>query len=306
MSRRRTARRVLAAAAVLAAAGLAWAWLSDPVPRGRDAARPWTEDWRPVRPGLDYTGAVLTEPRPLRLHAVRADLMTPGVEVVASPPRPAAGRETTSERVSAFLRRHGCAVAINASLFEPVRRVLAGPADVVGLAVFEGRTWSPAVSNLHAVTFDRENRAALALPHAGMTNAWMGAGGLLAVLVDGRNTGENGTPEPRSLVGGSADGRFLYFVAVDGRQPGFSEGATPAEAAEFLRRLGAHWALNLDGGGSTTLALARRGWGARVVNRPADHLFGLLQRPVATSLGVRFRDRASRPPPAPPRGEIKP
>lgn len=295
MSRWRRARRTLAATAALVAAGLAWAWLTDPVPRSRDPARPWAEDWRSVRPGLDYTGAVLHEPRRIRLHAVRVDLNTPGAEVVVSPPRPAGGQETTSERVGTFLRRNGCAVAINASLFAPVRRVFGGPAEVIGLAISEGRTWSPAVPNLHAVTFDRSNRAALALPEITLTNAWMGVGGLLAVLRDGRNTHEAGPPEPRSLVGGSADGRYLYFMAVDGRQTGFSEGATPAEAAEFLRQLGAHWALNLDGGGSTTLALARRGWGARVVNRPADHLFGLLQRPVATSLGVRFRDPGAAP-----------
>ncbi|MFN0069077.1 MAG: phosphodiester glycosidase family protein, partial [Limisphaerales bacterium] len=149
--------------------------------------------------------------------------------------------------------------------------------------------YSPVVSNLHAVTFDRERRAALALPSVTMSNVWMGVGGLLAVLVDGRNTEEAGPPEPRSLVGWSADGRHLYLVAMDGRQPGYSEGATPAEAAGFLQQLGAHNALNLDGGGSTTLVLARRGRGTRVVNRPSDHAFGLLQRPVGTSLGVRFR-----------------
>jgi Phosphodiester glycosidase len=274
------------AAGILAAA-FAWAWLTDPVPRG-GGPRPWTEDWRPVRPGLDYTGAVLREPRRLRIHALRVDLSAPGVEIVVSPPRPASGHETTSERVAAFARRNGCAAAINASLFQPVRRFAGGPVDVTGLAVFEGRVYSPIVSNLHAVTFDRDRRAALAQPRVTMSNVWMGVGGLLAVLVDGRNTEEAGPPEPRSLVGWSADGRHLYLVAMDGRQPGYSEGATPAEAAGFLRQLGARHALNLDGGGSTTLVLARRGWGTRVVNRPADHAFGLLQRPVGTSLGVRF------------------
>lgn len=288
----RRRRRVITAAAALVAAGLAWAWLTDPVPRGGgDRARPWTEDWRPVRPGLDYTAAVLREPRLLRVHALRVDLAAQGAEIVVSPPQPGPGHETVSERVATFARRHDCAAAINASLFGPVRRVFSGPVNVTGLALFEGRIYSPAVSNLHAVTFDRERRAALALPAVTQSNVWMGVGGLLAVLVDGRNTEEAGTPEPRSLVGWSADGRHLYLVAMDGRQPGYSEGATPAEAARLLQQLGAHHALNLDGGGSTTLVLARRGWGSRVVNRPADHAFGLLQRPVGTSLGVRFRTR---------------
>ena len=54
-------------------------------------------------------------------------------------------------------------------------------------------------------------------------------------------------------------------MTVDGRQPGCSVGMTLAELASLMRELGCSDALNLDGGGSTTL------WtrGA-VVNRPSD------------------------------------
>ncbi|MFN0068373.1 MAG: hypothetical protein ACKVYV_12130, partial [Limisphaerales bacterium] len=138
-SRRLRWGRWLAVVTGVLAAAAGWVWLTDPVPRGGGGTRPWTEDWRPVRPGLDYAGAVLREPRLLRIHALRVDLNAPGVELVVSPPRPAAGHETTSERVAAFARRNGCAAAINASLFTPVRRVLGGPVDVTGLTVFEGQ-----------------------------------------------------------------------------------------------------------------------------------------------------------------------
>ncbi|WP_309505290.1 phosphodiester glycosidase family protein [Streptomyces sp. KM273126] len=60
--------------------------------------------------------------------------------------------------------------------------------------------------------------------------------------------------QPRTLAGIDRRGRLL-LVTVDGRRPGVSEGFTLAEAAEFMRSLGAVQALNLDGGGSTAMAV---------------------------------------------------
>ena len=69
---------------------------------------------------------------------------------------------------------------------------------------------------------------------------------------------------PRTLAGVRRDGRIL-FVTVDGRRPGWSAGVTLPEAARVMRALGARDALNLDGGGSTTMTV--RG---EVVNLPSD------------------------------------
>jgi len=69
---------------------------------------------------------------------------------------------------------------------------------------------------------------------------------------------------PRTGVGVTREGKLL-FVTVDGRHPRRSVGMTPIQFAKLFRRLGARWALNLDGGGSTTMFV--RG---RLVNRPSD------------------------------------
>ncbi len=72
--------------------------------------------------------------------------------------------------------------------------------------------------------------------------------------------------QPRTLAGVRADGTLL-LVTVDGRLPGWSAGMTLPEAARLMRSLGARDALNLDGGGSSTMVV--RG---EVVNRPADRV----------------------------------
>ena len=69
---------------------------------------------------------------------------------------------------------------------------------------------------------------------------------------------------PRTLAGVQADGTLL-LVTVDGRRAGWSAGVTLPEAARVMRALGARDALNLDGGGSTSMTV--RG---RVVSRPSD------------------------------------
>ena len=70
---------------------------------------------------------------------------------------------------------------------------------------------------------------------------------------------------PRTAVGWSADGRRLFLVVVDGRQPPYSDGMSLSELAWLFQRIGAAHAVNLDGGGSTAIVV--RG---ELVNRPSD------------------------------------
>jgi hypothetical protein len=78
---------------------------------------------------------------------------------------------------------------------------------------------------------------------------------------------------PRTIVGFAANGRRLLLITIDGRQPGYSVGTTNRESARVALALGATQAINLDGGGSTAMAIARyRGDSVTfaVVNKPSD------------------------------------
>ena len=78
---------------------------------------------------------------------------------------------------------------------------------------------------------------------------------------------------PRTIVGVAAGGRRLLLITIDGRQPGYSAGTTNRESAAVALALGATEAINLDGGGSTAMAIARiRGDSVTydVVNKPSD------------------------------------
>ncbi|MEV7727929.1 phosphodiester glycosidase family protein [Streptomyces sp. NPDC087917] len=99
-------------------------------------------------------------------------------------------------------------------------------------------------------------------------------GGREVLVLDGAPVGHAGEPNdtsaPRTAVALSRDGRRLRLVTVDGRQRD-SGGLTLTRLGALLRRLGAHQALNLDGGGSSTLLAGRAGERAlRLENAPSD------------------------------------
>lgn len=81
---------------------------------------------------------------------------------------------------------------------------------------------------------------------------------------------------PRTGVGFSRDSSTLYLVTVDGRQPGFSNGMTLHEFAHLMLDLGCYQAINLDGGGSTTMVVRQA-----IVNSPSEP-----ERSVSNSLMV--------------------
>jgi hypothetical protein len=100
------------------------------------------------------------------------------------------------------------------------------------------------------------------------------------IRIDPRNASFDSRPEPRTAVGYTAQGEVL-MVTVDGRQPGVSEGVTIPQLAQLMRDLGAVYALNLDGGGSTTMVVRDLGQEEiRVANRPP----GGVERAVSNGL----------------------
>lgn len=77
--------------------------------------------------------------------------------------------------------------------------------------------------------------------------------------------GHNHLTHPRTAIGMTKDGHFI-FVTVDGRFPSEAVGMSTDMLARFMKILGAHYAMNLDGGGSTTMWIKGKG----VVNHPSD------------------------------------
>ena len=98
----------------------------------------------------------------------------------------------------------------------------------------------------------------------------------------GRMNHQNNERHPRTVIGYTRDG-VVYILVVDGRQVGHSVGMRLSELSEIMWAIGASEALNLDGGGSSTLVIRNQTSNAlEVQNRLVDDV----QREVANGLAV--------------------
>lgn len=70
---------------------------------------------------------------------------------------------------------------------------------------------------------------------------------------------------PRTAIGFNQDSTKVYFVVVDGRQTGYSAGMSLSQMAAFMAEIGVAHAVNLDGGGSSSMVV----WNS-VKNSPSD------------------------------------
>ncbi|MFC6712864.1 phosphodiester glycosidase family protein [Branchiibius cervicis] len=98
----------------------------------------------------------------------------------------------------------------------------------------------------------------------------LAVGGSQVLIKDGRATGAQQVAAARTAVGVSKDGTRLWIVSVDGRVAD-SPGQTLEQLTALLLDQGAWQALNLDGGGSTTLVARPAGTSAlQLIDRPSD------------------------------------
>ena len=93
------------------------------------------------------------------------------------------------------------------------------------------------------------------------------------LLVDGKDArldenSFNRNRHPRSAVG--TKGKKVYLVTVDGRNAENAQGVSLWEFTKIMRWIGAEDAMNMDGGGSTTLYVEGEN-GNGIVNHPSDN-----------------------------------
>ena len=229
--------------------------------------------------------------RPLLVHhVVRVAVGAPGIRFLVTPPRPAGRRRLRAQTVSGFLARNRLQLAVNGDFFQPfhARGVFdfyprpGDPVDVYGMACSRRRCYMPRGRGRPTLFISCDNRPSFRRP-AELCQAISG----LPLLRGGRIHARllPGNRHPRTALALDRDERELILVVVDGRQPGYSEGATPTELARLVLEAGGHNAINLDGGGSSALVVERDGRPLQL-NAPIHTRLVGRERPVANHLGL--------------------
>lgn len=255
--------------------------------------------------GIVYQREVRSMPRPLMLHIVSIDLTAPGIGALVTPGKPTPDqRETDARTTEEFVREFKLQLAMNASFFYPFREnhpwdfyPRSGErANVVGQAISQGFIYSKAESDLPVLCFDADNRAQILQSQECPQGTVHGVAGNEIVVERGTpvtpksDSSNHNRPYPRAAVAIDRLGQKLWLIAVDGKQPLYSEGVTLPELSEIVVELGGYTALNLDGGGSTTLVFSDRS-GIHTLNAPIHAKLPMRQRPIANHIGFFARQK---------------
>ena len=257
-----------------------------------NAATVKTTRWRPAFIGIDQASGSIDGSDASVAYALRIDLHAPGIRFYTAPRQ--GSLNTVASTTSQFLKKYGLQAAINANFFAPCCNAAPEEKTVLGLAVSDGNTVSApdgTPGQNASLLIDQKNHASIAetTDTTDISNVFNAVTGSGIIVEDGLNVGgdtpygDGADPNPRTSVGLSQDGRYLYVVVIDGRQPGYSVGTTSTETADIMLAFGAYTAIHLDGGGSTDLVEDNGRGGVTIVNKPS----GGAERYDANQLGIR-------------------
>lgn len=248
-------------------------------------------------------------PRPVVVNILEIDLAAPGVRFEMSPGNGDAPGEITRETTRAFVDRIGAQIGINVGFYDTRANYGGLNTDLIHLAASKGEVYSPAGGDEWVFDVTKEGKPRIGRADGAGTSTVSGrpvynaAGGNQPILADGRvvappDSNYTKALNPHTAVGINKDSTKVYLVTVDGRQSGYSEGMRTDEMGQLMLRFGVWDAVNLDGGGSTTMVIDdtdNAAQDARVLNSPSDNSSPTKpgsERVVANNLAVFAKPKA--------------
>lgn len=251
---------------------------------------------RELYEGVTYRRIVRYFPHSMIAHVIVMDRREAEIRFLVTPKDEVVGGGVKARATSEFLEEFGLQVAINGDGFYPwwSRSPVdyyphsGDPVTPLGFAASGGDVYSDGMQDEKpepTLYISRRNEITFNLPpnkifHAISGDRMLIQGGEIVAGLD------DSILHPRTAIGVNRNGRYVILVVVDGRQPFYSNGATFQELAKLLRDFDAHFAMALDGGGSSTLAIADESGNAVILNSPIDNYIPGRERPVANHFGV--------------------
>lgn len=256
---------------------------------------------REVFKGVTYHRIVRYLPHSMVAHVLIIDTKNiKGLRFIVTPPDEIEGGAIKARTTSQFLQEFGVQIAINGDGFFPwwsrgpldYYPHIGDPVTPNGFSASVGDMYADGLQDIGSeptLYISRRNDLTFNDPPNKIFNAL--SGDIMLIMGSKVISGLNDkTLHPRTAIGVNHNGRWLYLVVVDGRQPFYSTGATYKELADLLLDLGAHYAMALDGGGSSTMVIQGDRGESSILNSPIDSYIPGRERAVANHLGI-YLDR---------------
>ena len=251
----------------------------------------------PSLAGIVFISETRTNP-PERLFVAEIDLTNPKLHLRVAPGGPdpdGPGKwQTTLLEPTKIAARENFDFVINGDFFK-ARGVKDGEGTnavfragqwglAEGPAMTDGQTWATCTNARPCLVVHTNRAVTIETLTEPAGDDWEVLGGNTLLVRDGVVIPhQNKARHPRTAVGLSAAGNKLTILVVDGRKPGLALGLSYDELAEKMLRLGCNEALNLDGGGSSVMAVRDPASGQmKILNAPTDGH----ERAVANVLGI--------------------
>jgi exopolysaccharide biosynthesis protein len=247
-------------------------------------------------PGIVCLSETRTNP-PQRLFVAQIDLQNPKLHLRVAPGGPdpdGDGKwETTLMEPTKIAAREKFDFVVNGDFFI-AKGVNDGEgtnshfraeqwACTEGPAMTDGQTWSVASSARPCLVVHKNRAVTIEKLQRPADDDWEVIGGNTMLVHDGTAISHtNKVRHPRTVAGLDATGNTLTILVVDGRKPGVATGMSYDELAAEMLRLGCKDALNLDGGGSSVMAVRDATGEMKILNAPTDGR----ERAVADVLGI--------------------
>lgn len=258
--------------------------------RGRPAPIPHKETL--FDGAVTYHRRVYYLPRLVIAHVLVIDTKTKGLRILVTPADNSDGPPLNARTTTEFMNDFGVQVAINGDGFFPwwSRSPLdyypqsGDPVTPNGYAASNKSIYA-ADDGLGPILYI-SRRSGFGFRKPG--NVYNAIAGDRFLVHGGKKEAglDNNERDPRTAVGFNKNGRWLYLVVVDGRQPFYSAGATFDELADILIAHGAYFGMSLDGGGSSTMVLENENGKSFILNSPIDQYVPGRERPVANHIGI--------------------
>lgn len=240
-------------------------------------------------------------------HILEIDLSKPGKHFSVTPADDSGGMEYVAMRTTSYLARSGAIAAVNASYFQPFAGGTPGgddfypqegePVNALGAVMSAQELVSPVETDrdirINAIVCFKGLKINIEdgqICPDGFSNS-VAAGPRL--LASGRrrtflkfDNQYSSTAHPRTAIGVSADRTRAWIIVVDGRQIGYSDGATLSALTTLFLDVGASDAINLDGGGSSTLVVANADGDPVILSKPIHTGIPGRERPVANHISL--------------------
>ena len=262
----------------------------------------WKKKVKKVCKGVVYTQLELKSPRLMKIAVVRVDLQAAKFKFKITPRDPDWGkpmpdypkgiirtkRVTCREfMLNAVKNKENMVVAVNGSPWGPFHAPWTFKyAGNQGLMISDGELVAPIRNKRPSFVVYKNGKPGFRTFKEGddLSQVLHAISGFGVVLQDNTVRGKDSPKAklaPRTGYGLSKDLRYLYLMAVDGRQPLYSMGCSTYEVGQLLKYFGAYEGLNMDGGGSTTL-IVRKGTKLHKLNSHA----GGHERAVGGAMGI--------------------